>query len=163
MASYRFLTIWALEAPIEDVWDAIYETERWPDWWQGVKVAERLRRGDDSADDAGDGVGSIHRYVWRSRLPYDIEFHMRTTRVERPFALEGEADGDLRGTGRWRLWEGPGATAITYEWEVGTTIPWMNVLSPLGRPVFHWSHDHVMRNGGVGLAKLLGVRLLVCD
>ena len=157
MARYRFLTTWALAAPIEDVWKAVYETERWPEWWRGVKVAERLRDGDDP----GDGVGSIHRYVWRSRLPYDIEFTMRTTRVEAPYALEGEADGDLRGTGRWRLWQGAGATAVTYEWEVESTIVWMNTIAPIGRPVFHWSHDVVMQNGGRGLAALLGVPLLI--
>ena len=159
MAQYRFLTTWALAAPIEDVWPAIYETERWPEWWQGVKVAERMQGGDDP----GDGVGSVHRYVWRSRLPYDIEFRMRTTRVESPYVLEGEADGNLRGSGRWRLWEGAGATAVTYEWEVETTIAWMNAIAPIGRPVFHWSHDVVMRNCGRGLAQLLGVPLLFCD
>jgi Polyketide cyclase / dehydrase and lipid transport len=158
MARYRFLTTWALDAPVEDVWQAIYETERWPEWWRGVKVAEQLRRGQGPDD----GVGSVHRYVWRSRLPYDIEFRMTTTRVERPHLLEGEADGNLRGRGRWRLWSGRG-TAVTYEWDVETTIPWMNLVAPIGRPVFHWSHDVVMRNGGRGLAELLGVALLVCD
>ena len=158
MARYRFLTTWALEAPVEDVWQAIYETERWPEWWRGVKVAEQLRGGQGPDD----GVGSIHRYVWRSLLPYDIEFSMTTTRVERPYLLEGEADGNLRGRGRWRLWSGQG-TAVTYEWDVETTIPWMNLIAPIGRPVFHWSHDVVMRNGGHGLAARLGVPLLVCD
>ncbi len=156
MARYSFLSTWAVDAPVEPVWQAIYETERWPDWWRGVKVAERLDGGD------GDGIGSVHRYVWRSRLPYDIEFRMRTTRVEQPHLIEAAADGNLRGTGRWRLWEGTG-TAVTYEWEVETTIPWMNALAPIGRPIFHWSHDVVMRNGGRGLAQRLGARLLICD
>lgn len=157
MARYSFLTTWAVTAPIDDVWEAIHDTESWPSWWRGVKVAEQLGGGD------GDGVGSVHRYVWRSRLPYDIEFRMRTTRVEAPHLLEGEADGNLRGTGRWRLWAGAGATAVTYEWDVETTIPWMNAVAPIGRPVFHWSHDVVMRNGGRGLAERLGARLLLCD
>jgi uncharacterized protein YndB with AHSA1/START domain len=159
VAHYDFLSTWAFAAPIEDVWQAVHETERWPDWWRGVKVAERLRGG------AGpdDGVGSVHRYVWRSRLPYDIGFRMRTTRVERPFLLEGEADGDLRGSGRWRLWQSDGATAVTYEWRVETTIAWMNAAAPLGRAVFHWSHDHVMRNGARGLSERLGATLLFCD
>jgi len=158
MARYSFLSTWALDARLDDVWEAIYATEHWPEWWQGVKVAERLDAGQRNGG-RDDGVGSIHRYVWRSRLPYDIEFRMRTSRVERPYLLEGVADGALRGTGRWRLWSGNG-TAVTYEWDVETTIPWMNAIAPLGRPVFHWSHDHVMRNGGRGLARLLGAKLL---
>jgi len=159
VAPYSFLTTWALEAPIDSVWGAIYDTESWPSWWRGVRVAEQLHPGEGN----GDGVGSVHRYVWRSRLPYDIEFRMRTMRVEAPHLLEGEADGNLRGTGVWRLWDGAGATAVTYEWNVETTIPWMNAVAPIGRPVFHWSHDVVMRNGGRGLAERLGARLLFCD
>jgi uncharacterized protein YndB with AHSA1/START domain len=157
MARYSFLTTWGLGAPIGDVWEAIYATERWPEWWPGVKRAEQTAAGD------GNGVGSVHRYVWRSRLPYDIEFRMRTTRVERPHLLEGEAAGNLQGSGRWRLWEGEGATAVTYEWNVETTIPWMNAVAPIGRPVFHWSHDQVMRAGGSGLARLLDAPLLFLD
>ena len=161
MARYSFLSTWALEAPIDAVWEAIYETERWPEWWKGVKVAEQLDGGADG------GVGSLHRYVWRSRLPYDIEFRMRTTRVQRPHLLEGDAEGNLSGSGCWRLWEGLGkegpATAVTYEWEVETTIPWMNAVAPIGRPIFHWSHDVVMRNGARGLSLRLGAELILCD
>ena len=155
MARYSFLTTWALGAPVADVWAAIHATEQWPSWWRGVKVAEQLEAGD------GSGVGSLHRYVWRSRLPYDIQFTLRTTRVAAPYVLEGDADGDLRGTGRWRLWEGDGATAVTYEWDVETTIPWMNAVAPVGRPIFRWSHDVVMRQGGEGLARLLQAPLVL--
>ena len=158
MARYSFLSTWAVGASIDEVWEAINDTERWPEWWRGVKVVERLTGGD------ANGVGSVHRYVWRSRLPYDIEFRMRTTRVERPHLLEGASEGNLSGAGRWRLWAGAGSgTAVTYEWNVETTIPWMNAVAPIGRPVFHWSHDLVMRNGARGLAQLLGVPLLLCD
>jgi len=155
MARYSFVTMWAVAAPVEDVWDVIYDTPAWPTWWRGVRVAEQLDAGDEN------GVGSVHRYVWRSRLPYDIEFRIRTTRVERPHLLEGAADGNLRGSGRWRLWAAPGGTAVTYEWDVETTLAWMNAVALVGRPVFRWSHDHVMRNGGEGLARRLGVQLLL--
>ena len=46
---------------------------------------------------------------------------------------------------------------------MSTTKPWMNLLAPIARPVFEWNHDWVMRNGGEGLASLLGCRLLATD
>ena len=88
MAEYRFLTTWLLEAERERVWDAIYDSERWPEWWRGVVETERLAEGDES------GVGQAGRYVWKSKLPYRARVHVRTTRVERPHLLEG--DGERR-------------------------------------------------------------------
>jgi uncharacterized protein YndB with AHSA1/START domain len=155
VADYSFLTTWVLDAPIERVWDALYESERWPEWWRGAERVQVLEPGDD------DRVGELSRYTWKSRLPYRLEFDMRTTRVERPFLVEGTAQGELSGRGRWRLFEGAGTTAVTYEWLVETTERWMNVLAPLARPVFAWNHDVVMRNGGEGLARRLGAKLLV--
>ena len=157
MAEYRFLTTWLLEAPRERVWDAIYESERWPEWWHGVLEAEELERGDQS------GVGRFGRYIWKSKLPYELEFFVRTTRVERPHLLEGDASGELAGTGLWRLYEQDGTTAVIYEWNVRTTRAWMNLLAPIARPIFAVNHNYVMRNGGTGLAQLLGARLLATD
>lgn len=153
MAAYRFLTTWCLDAPIERVWDALYDSAAWPRWWNGVRSAINVRDGDE-----GD-VGAVWRYTWRSRLPYDLEFEMETTRVEPPHVLVGRARGELVGTGTWRLFEGLG-TAVVYEWDVDTTRDWMNALAPVARPVFAWNHDIVMRRGGEGLARLLGARLL---
>jgi uncharacterized protein YndB with AHSA1/START domain len=154
MADYRFLTTWLIEADRERVWDAIYDSESWPEWWQGVLEAEKLEEGDAS------GVGQYGRYVWKSKLPYKLEFHARTTRVQKPHLLEGTVEGELEGTGTWRLYEEGGTTAVLYRWEVRTTKAWMNLLTPIARPIFAVNHNFVMRNGGEGLAKLLGARLL---
>jgi hypothetical protein len=83
--------------------------------------------------------------------------------VERPHLLEGDATGELAGVGRWRLFEEGGLTAVVYDWNVGTTRAWMNLLAPLAKPAFKGNHDYVMRNGGRGLAELLGARLLALD
>ena len=100
--------------------------------------------------------------MWRSKLPYDLEFESRVTRREPPYLLEGSADGELIGVGRWRLFEGRG-TAVVYEWNVRTAKEWMNRLAPIARPAFTWNHDVVMRQGGQGLARRLGAELLVYD
>jgi len=157
MAEYRFLTTWLLEADRQRVWDAIYDSERWPEWWSGVEEAEKLEEGDEA------GVGQLGRYVWKAKLPYRVEFHIRTTRVEEPHLLEGDATGELAGIGRWRFFEQAGVTAVVYEWNVHTTKAWMNLLAPIARPAFQSNHDYVMRNGGEGIAKLLGARLLAAD
>lgn len=154
MATYSFLTTWVLEAERERVWDAIYDSERWPEWWRGVERAERLSPGDDR------GLGQVGRYVWRGAIPYPVAFRIVTTRVERPALLEGDASGGLEGTGRWRLFAQGSVTAVLYEWDVRTTKRWMNLIAPVARPVFEWNHDRVMRNGGLGLAERLGARLL---
>lgn len=157
MAEYRFLTTWLLEAERDRVWEAVYESERWPQWWKGVLEAERIEEGDEA------GIGQLGRYVWKSKLPYKLEFLMRTTRVERPHLLEGDASGELAGVGRWRFFEQSGVTAAVYEWNVTTTRAWMNLLSPIARPIFAVNHDYVMRNGGEGIAELLGAKLLAID
>jgi uncharacterized protein YndB with AHSA1/START domain len=158
VSEYSFLTTWLLAAPREPIWEAIHDQERWPSWWRGVEVAEELSRPPD-----GDDVGTVSRMVWRSLLPYRVEFQIETTRVERPTLLEGRATGELAGIGRWRFYEQDGVTAVLYEWDVRTTRPWMNRLAPLLRPAFEWNHDWVMARGGEGLAALLGCKLLASD
>lgn len=158
MADYAFLTTWLLASPRQPVWEAIYDQESWPSWWRGVEEATELRPGDGN-----DGVGSVARMVWKSLLPYRVEFEVTTTRVEHPHLLEGQAVGELEGIGRWRFYEQDGITAVLYEWNVSTTKPWMNRMAPLLRPAFEWNHDWVMARGGEGLAKLLGCQLLAAD
>jgi hypothetical protein len=157
VADYSFLTTWLLDAPRERVWEAIYDQESWPHWWRGVEEASEVRPGNE------DGVGTVSRMVWKSLLPYRVEFEVTTTRIERPHLLEGDAVGELSGIGRWRLYEQNGVTAVLYEWNVATTKPWMNLLAPLARPFFEWNHDWVMARGGEGIARLLGCRLLAGD
>jgi hypothetical protein len=154
MADYAFLTTWLLRAEIEPVFDALHDTAAWPQWWPGVRRVVAHGGGDP------DGVGERFTIVWRSFLPYGLEFETAVVRVQRPGIMEGTATGELTGVGRWRLFHGDGVVAVLYEWNVSTTKAWMNVLAPLGGPLFRLNHDYVMRAGGRGLARLLGAELV---
>lgn len=153
MAYYEFFTNWQFKAPQERVWSLIFEPESWPGWWRGVEKVEKLQDGD------ANHVGAIHRYTWKSKLPYRLIFKMETTRVERFSLLEGRAIGELQGEGRWQLSsEGSGENEITrvrYDWKVKTTRPWMNLTAPIARPLFSWNHNVIMAWGEAGLAQRL--------
>jgi polyketide cyclase/dehydrase/lipid transport protein len=151
---YQFLTTWLLETSRAAAWEVLQDPLRWPEWWRGVQRVGEL--------DGGDGrrVGSRYRIAWRSRVPYELEFEFVVRRVDEPCCMEGEAVGDLSGTGVWRLFEQGSVTAVVYDWDVTTSKRWMNVLGPVARPVFEHNHDVVMRWGGEGLARRLGAKLL---
>lgn len=154
MAEYRLTTIWRIDAPVQRVYDAICEPLRWPSWWWGVKDVVELQPGDER------GVGRQLRYAWKGLLPYALTFSIQVVRVLPLVALEGVASGELEGIGRWRFsQEGP-ITAVWYDWRVRTTRLWMNALAPIAGPLFEWNHNVIMREGGRGLARLLGARLL---
>ena len=153
MARFRFSTVWCINAPVHEVWEAIHDSTRWPEWWKNVEHVSELQSG------AGDGLGAVHRYTWKGALPYRVIVDMRVTRVEPLSALEGEASGALEGTGRWSFSADGGNTTVRYDWHVRTTSGWMNLLAPVARPVFRWNHDSIMREGGRALARRLNARL----
>jgi uncharacterized protein YndB with AHSA1/START domain len=157
VAAYCFLTTWLFDAPRERVWDVIYDAAGWPEWWPGVRRTEIAYPGDER------GEGALWRSTWRSVLPYELEFDFAIRTVDRPTLLVGEARGELAGTGTWRVYESALGTASTWEWQVSTTLGWMNAAGPFGRPVFAWSHHRIMRRGGEGAARRLGCRLLAAS
>jgi Polyketide cyclase / dehydrase and lipid transport len=147
---YEFITVWNFDAPIESVWEEIYASERWPEWWKGVIGMAELKPGDK------DGIGSIRRSTWKSVLPYKLEFDLEVTRIEHLKLMEARAFGELEGIGSWRLTsEGETRTRVQYDWRVKTTKPWMNFLAPVARPFFQWNHDIIMGWGEDGLKKRL--------
>jgi len=144
-AMYLFVTEWTFDAPIEAVWHELEHAEQWPAWWKGVVAVELLEAGD------ADGVGAYRRMRWKSRLPYELRFNMRTVSVRKPHLIDGVADGELQGNGRWTLSSAGERTHVRYDWNVEATKPWMRWLAPLARPAFEWNHDVVMRWGYEGL------------
>lgn len=154
MPSYEFITVWRVKAPLERVWNEIYYSEKWPEWWRGVEEVTELKKGDDL------GVGSIRRYTWKSTLPYRLRFDVETVRVEPMTVIEGIARGELSGRGVWNIKvEGDYVTA-RYDWSVDTTKAWMNLIAPLASPLFKWNHDIVMSWGAEGLARRLGAAVI---
>jgi len=149
MAEYHLLTIWRIQAPLEDVYAAIEDSLRWPDWWPGVREVEQLAGGDAR------GIDSVRRYVWQGKLPYRVVFDVRATRIEDLVAIEGVATGDLAGTGRWAFSAQGKLSIVHYQWHVHGKRWWMNLVAPVARAIFTRNHEQIMEQGGKALARRL--------
>ena len=68
----------------------IFHPERWPEWWRGVEKVEKIKDGD------ANHVGAVHRYTWKSKLPYRLIFEMETTRVEPIHYWKDEQSANFR-------------------------------------------------------------------
>jgi len=156
-ASFDFLSRWQLSVPLETVWDALIDFNSWPEWWPGLQSVVETAEGD------ADGIGQRASSRWRGPIGYSIEFEIETVKREYLKCLKGRATGELSGSGTWNIspvadLENPDRTwtQIAYEWHVIATKKWMQLLNPVARPVFVYSHDHVMERGANGLAEYLG-------
>jgi uncharacterized protein YndB with AHSA1/START domain len=149
MGKYEFVSTWSIDASLDAVWNAVKDSEAWPNWWRGVVRVVELEAGDDR------GVGAVHRSTWRSALPYTIQFDSEIVRIEELKLIEARAFGELEGTGLWQFAESGSGVRVQYDWHVNTTKPWMNLLAPLAKPLFRWNHDVIMRWGEEGLKDLL--------
>jgi uncharacterized protein YndB with AHSA1/START domain len=148
-SQFHLVTNWTLAAPVEPVWKALMAPDDWPAWWRAVERVEKLADGDEN------GVGAVRRITWRTALPYKLAFAMRVTRVAPMTLIEGRAEGELAGLGRWTLTPAGAHTQVRYDWMVEVTKPWMRLAAPLLRPVFAWNHGVVMRWGYEGLTRKL--------
>jgi uncharacterized protein YndB with AHSA1/START domain len=148
---FALVSEWRLAAPIDRVWTEIATPEQWPEWWRAVKRVEMVKAGDAS------GIGAVRRFTWATALPYTISFDLEVTRIEPPHMLEGEARGELRGTGLWTLTPEGGGTHVRYDWRVELQLPWQRALAPLLRPLFAWNHNVVLGWGEQDIRRRLGI------
>lgn len=151
MGRFEYHSHWPIAAPIEEVWHALTEVDDWPQWWPYVVRVQTLERGD------ADGLGSVRRIDWTSRLPYGFTLEVTCTEVRRLRLLRAQARGDLAGEGVWTLEPaGPARTDVRYVWRLDVHKPWMRLTAPLMAPVFRWNHEGVMAGGCAGLRRRLG-------
>ena len=109
---YSFVTRWEIKAPIEKVWNTIYDSVNWPVWWKGVLSVQVLEKGEPN------GVNGVRRYIWKSALPYKLSFDMRLTEREDLKQLHGVAFGELEGEGTWLFEQNGDRCRVQYNWNV---------------------------------------------
>jgi quercetin dioxygenase-like cupin family protein/uncharacterized protein YndB with AHSA1/START domain len=143
---YTFVDEWDVAAAPEDVFDTLADGTTYPAWWKRVYI--------DAEHD-----GEYTHQHFKGRLPYHLHTRTRTTRSERPHTLEGETDGDLRGTGVWTLTENAGGgTHVRFDWRVHADRPLLRLLTPFLRPVLRWNHNWAIARAVEGLEPYVRAR-----
>jgi hypothetical protein len=106
-------------------------------------------------DGGPEGVGTLRRIDWSTRLPYHLAIEVEGVESVRHQRLRGRSRGQLEGEGLWLLRAEEGFTDVTYVWRVTLTRRWMRWLAPVLAPVFRWNHAGAMRAGEAGLRRHL--------
>ncbi|HUP26713.1 MAG TPA: SRPBCC family protein [Candidatus Limnocylindrales bacterium] len=147
---YSFHDEWHIEAPLSMTWDLVSNSADWQEWWPGLKSAVITNYSENI-------VGSSVQLAWRSKTGYRLKHVVVITDIEPGRIISFKSSGDLFGQGTWKFEEYNGTTHMAIDWHVQTTKAWMNILSPVLRPIFVSNHDKLMRRGEAGLNKHLQI------
>ena len=138
LAEYVFTDEWDVAAALEEVFDTLADGTTYPQWWKPVYI------------DVREQDGFTHQH-FKGRLPYHLHTRTKTTHSERPYTLQGETDGDLRGTGLWTLTPTGDGTHVRFDWRVQADRRLLRILSPVLRPALRWNHNWAIARAVDGL------------
>lgn len=142
MATYSFVTTFTLSCDIKTIWKVLLEYPRWPSWWKGIREMHM----DESITPPSLDVRLGFSF-------YNLKIKMTPLKIDPGKELTLLAEGDLKGTGRFTFEQTENHTTVTFYWDVMTTKLWMNMLAPIAKPFFTFSHNLVMKWFVNGLAK----------
>jgi hypothetical protein len=149
MARYKFVDHWYVQAPIDRVFAHIADPATYPLWWPVYPEVEILPGVQPPS------VGSRAMLNVASVLGYRLRLLTEIVEFDPPRHLGTVASGDLEGTGTWDLEQQGDTTAIRFIWIVRTHHQLLNVLEPVAKPLFAWSHNNASAKGHRGLKNLL--------
>jgi len=149
MAQYKFVDHWYIKAPREEVFRYIADARTYPQWWPVYPKVEILRAAEPGQ------VGGKGRLVVKSALGYTLQLEAETVAIEPPRYIKSITTGQLAGTGEWEFSQEGDTTHAIFTWIVESHHPLINLLEPIAKPLFAWSHNDASRKGHLGLKKLL--------
>ncbi len=153
MASYTFVDHWYIQAPVEEVFRRVADAVTYPTWWPVYPKVELLRPANAA------GVGGQARLTVKSALGYTLQLEVETVESQAPYHLKTVARGQLTGTGEWLFTQEGETTHAVWTWIVESNHPLLNLLEPIAKPLFAWSHNDASRKGHRGLKRLLETNL----
>ncbi len=117
----------------DEVWRLLQRTERYEVWWPWMRDLKVV----------GDGLapGSELGFAIAGPLPHRMRVVVSVAAVSDRDSIGAEVAGDLRGSGRLELADGPNGTDVTLAWTLEVTGRPMRFLARTARPLVRWAHD----------------------
>lgn len=141
---YHFTSTWTIPSAPLDVYRALEALSDYPSWWPQFRSVGKINDGQ-------------YRMTVRSFLPYNIDYVLsREIADQGTGLLQGWATGDIVGRIRWEIRGGAAGTIVSFDEDVVTALPLLNLLAPIARPAFELNHRLMMHDGRVGLTAYLG-------
>ena len=110
------------------VFDVLADGHTYPEWWKPVYIGVKTE-------------GEYTLQHFKGRLPTTCTRAPRRSNRDRPYRLQGETDGDLRGTGIWTLSANANGTHVRFDWHVHADRRLLKLLTPILRPALRWNHN----------------------
>jgi uncharacterized protein YndB with AHSA1/START domain len=142
-AEYVFVDEWDVEAPQEQVFDALADARTYPEWWTPIYR--------EVESDGPPEEGRVSRQRFKANLPYTLTTSSRIVQLDRPNTFEVAVEGDLRGRGVWTLTPEDGRVHVRFDWHVFADRALIRVLTPIMRPLFRWNHNAAIKAAIKGL------------
>lgn len=155
-AQYRFLSTWKVPAPIDEVYDVVGDTLRYPEWWGDVFLRVE-------GDEGPPRPGRRASVFARGFLPYRIRWSGVVTKADRPNGFAIALSGDFDGSGIWRLAPDGEGTSAELDWRPEVNKPLIRYLTPILRPIFAKNHYWAMDRGQQGILGLIEQRRAAAD
>ena len=141
---YVFIDEWDVDAPQEEVFEALADARTYPQWWTPTYIEV------DADGPPAVGRSSCHKF--KAKLPYTLKTTSTIARLEPPNEVEAHVDGDLRGRGIWTLTlNQEGKVHVRFDWRVFADRPLLRTLKPILRPLFRWNHNVAIGRAKAGL------------
>ncbi len=149
LARYEFVDRWQIWAPIDQVFHYVADPRTYPKWWPVYARVESLPGPEPPTP------GARARLVVKSGLGYRLRLLVEISESIPPRYLLTRTQGQLDGTGRWEFEQRDVTTTAIWTWIVETHHPLLNLLEPIAKKAFEWSHNDASAKGHQGLKRLL--------
>ena len=128
---------WTFPADRGAVWTAMCALDAYQGWWPWLSGFEARAL----------ALGEVWTATVQPPLPYRLRFTITLTEVRGAEAVAAHVQGDVRGTARIDLADGPGGCEVHLVSDLGPGHRVLQAVAAVARPVVQRSHDWVLDTG----------------